>query len=553
MRGKEIFANFYLHFPASLVIIELYFFIPEGTPLHSRLKRILALPLALVLAAGLGACRKSPPEGAVTTAPPASQAPPRDTLTLPFARQDVLNPYALTAALNRSLSTLLYEGLFLVDETWKARPVLAEAIEQTAPLAWLVTLRPGRVFHNGAAVTAEDVAYSFRKAQSTPDFQARLADVSKCVAVDGAVELTLRAANQYIAANLDFPIVPANSAETGLLPEAKGGYLFTEASTPPGTGRYQLSERDSAFVLEYDPRHPGPAPTITTVELYGTRNSGALLYGLEMGSYQFAYDDPGESEAARVNAATMRVPTTNLVYLGFNANHGALQEPGVRAALGACINKAALLNEAFRSYARPTDTPFPPGWHGVTQGDFDKPYNAAGARKALEDLGYTELNNGVRGSRHRQLKFTLLVNGDSPAKLAAARAVKVQLGTFQIAVDVQALPGEQYFAAVRGGWFDMYIGEVRLTPDCSLAPLLLSGGAASAGVDVWGAASSAYGQLLQGLVTPAKFVSVFQEELPFLPLGYRDGMAAAARGLRIPPGIRRGDLFCGIAAWEFLN
>jgi len=524
----------------------------EVDRLRTLLKRFIALLLALVLAAGLAACRGKTPEDEETTAPPATQAPPRDTLILPFARQDVLNPYALSAALNRTLSTLLYEGLFLTDETWKARPVLAETIEQTAPLTWLVTLRGGRMFHNGAAVTAADVVYSFNKARATPDFQARLNDISKCAEAEGGVEFTLRAANQYIAANLDFPIVPANSAETGLLPEAKGGYLFSKASTPAGTGRYKLAERDGAFALEYDPRHPGPAPTITAIELYGTHNSGALLYGLEMGNYQFAYDNLNDGEIARVNATTMRVPTTNLIYLGYNSSRGALQDAGVRAALGACINKGALLGEAFHNYARATDTPFPPGWHGITQGDFDKPHNAAGARKALEDLGYTELKNGVRGSRYRQLSFTLLVNSDSPAKMAAARAVRVQLGTYQIAVDVQALPEAQYLATVRGGWFDMYIGEVRLTPDCSLAPLLLSGGPASSGVNVWGAASSAYGQLLQGLVTPAKFVSVFQEEMPFLPLGYRDGMAAAVRGLRVPPGLRRGDLFCGIAEWEFL-
>ena len=515
-----------------------------------RLKRFIALLLALSLAAGFCACRQPPPDDAPTTMP-TTQGPPRDTLTLPFARQDVLNPYALTAVLNRDLGTLLYEGLFLTDETWKPQPVLAEKIEQDGPLTWLVTLKAGRVFHNGAAVKAADVVYSFNKAKGTPDYQARLENITKCAEVEGLVEFTLRGANQYIAANLDFPIVPEGSAETGLLPEAKGGYLFTESTTPPGTGRYKLAGHDGAFVLEYDSRHPGPAPQLTTIELYGTHNAAALLYGLEMGSYQFAYDNLADGEIARVNAAALRVPTTNLIYLGYNAGRGALQEPGVRAAIGACINKAAVLSEAYHSYARACDTPFPPGWYGVDEGDFAKAHNPAGAKKALEDLGYTQLNNGVRGSRFRQLKFTLLVNADSPAKMAIARAVRVQLGTYQIAVDVQALPEAQYMYAARAGNFDMVIGEVRLTPDCSLAPLLLSGGAATGGVQVWGAAPSAYGQLLQGLIPAAQFVGVFLEEMPFLPLGYRDGMAAAARGLRVPPGVRRNDLFCGIEKWGF--
>ena len=515
-------------------------------------KVTIALLLAATLAAGLCACRPKPPDDPPATAPAAEVRPGSPiTLTLPFARQDVLDPYALTASLNRDLGTLLYEGLFLTDETWKPQPVLAEAIEQTGPLTWLVTLKPGRVFHSGAAVTAGDVVYSFAKARTTPDFEARLADVDKCADADGAVEFTLRSANQYIAANLDFPIVPAGSAETGPLPESQGGYLFTKASTPPGTGRYQLASREGAFELVYDARHPGPAPKLTTIALYGTHNAAALLYGLEMGNYHFAYDNLNDGEIARVNASTFRVPTTNLVFIGCNAGRGALREAGVRAALGACINKPALLSEAFHSYAQAADTPFPPGWHGIEEGDFAKPYNAAGARKTLEDLGYTELKNGVRASKYRELKFDLLVNAGSPAKMAAARAVKAQLGACQIEIELRALPLEQYEAAVRAGNFDLYLGEVRLTPDCSLAPLLLSGGAASRGVDVWGAASSAYGQLLQGLIPPAQFVRVFQQEMPFLPLGYRAGMAAAARELRVPQGIRRGDLFCSISDWNF--
>ena len=516
-----------------------------------RLKHLICSLLALALAAGFCACQKPSGDDITETTVPVTQNPARDTITLPFARQDVLNPYALTAVLNRDLGALLYEGLFLTDETWKPQPVLAEAITQAAPLQWLVTLKAGRVFHSGADVTPADVVYSFEKARATPDFQARLADIAKCETAQNGILFTLRAANQYVASNLDFPVVPANSAETGLLPEAQGGYLFSVQSTPPGTGRYQLAKREDSFVLKHDPRHPSPAPRLTTIELFGTHNSAALLYGLEMDSYQFAYDNLASGEVARVNAAALRVPTSNLLYLGYNAGRGALQEPGVRAALGACINKAALLAEAFHSYARVADTPFPPGWHGISDGDFAKPHNPAGAKKALEDLGYTLINNGVRGSRFRQLKFTLTVNADSPPKMAAARAVQAQLAGFQIAVEIRALPEEQYLYAVRAGNFDMYIGEVRLTPDCSLAPLLLSGGAATGGIQVWGAAPSAYGQLLQGLIPAEQFVRVFQEEMPFLPLGYRDGMAAAARGLRVPQNIRRNDLFCAIDQWNF--
>lgn len=520
-------------------------------------RSIISALLALVLAAGfvlwLGGCGTSS-GGEETSTPPVTdkdgQPITGDTLRLPFARQDVLDPYALETALNRDLGSLLYEGLFLTDDTWAAQPVLAGGIEQTSALTWLVTVKSGRVFHNGAPVTAADVVYSFNKAKATEDYQARLADVNTCTVSGGAVEFTLRTANQYIAANLDFPIVPDGSAEIGRLEAAQNGYMFTLDSTPSGTGRYQLAADNGEFVLQHDPRHPGKAPALTTIRLYGTNNTAALLYGLELGNYQFVYDNLNSGEVTRVNATPLRVPTTNLIYLGFHSGRGALQDAAVRTALGACINKSAVLGEAYYNYARAVDTPFPPGWHGIKEGDFAKTYNAANALKTLEDLGYNLVNNGVRASKYRQLKFTLLVNKDNPAKLAAARAVKTQLESFQIAVELQSLPLKDYTSAVQRGSFDLYIGEVKLTPDCSLSPLLLSGGKAAGGVQVWGAASSAYGQMLQGLITPAAFVSTFQEETPFLPIGYRDGMAAASRSLHITQEIRRNDLFCGIADWS---
>lgn len=527
-----------------------------GMRLRQWGNRIGALLTACaVFSAMLCSCMPAPQgpqdEGPTTlpvlpTAPQNQQA--KDTLTLPFANRDVLNPYAAVTELNQGLSPLLYEGLFACDARYEAQPVLAAGIEQVNPTLWTIALREDRVFHNGSPVTMDDVLYSFGKARASAYYKTRLENISNLRVKDGALEMTLRRANQYTAACLDFPVVPAGSAEKGRLPQAKNGLLFTKASTPPGTGRYQLANRDGAFVLEYDSRHPGPPPRLTTIALYGVNNDKALLYGLEMGSYQFAYDNLSAGEAPRVNAGAARVPTTNLLYLGFNSGRAGLQDPALRGALAACVNKTAVLSDAWHGYADATDTPFPQAWHGVHPEDFARPYDAAAARKGLEDLGYNMLRDGLRASKYRKLSFTLLTLKSGP-KRAAAKAVQSQLKAFQIEVILKALPKADYLAAVRAGAFDLYVGEIRLTPDLNLSPLLMSGGAASKGVQVWGKASSAYGQLLQGLIPPAKFVSIFLEDLPFLPLGYRYGMAASARSLKTV-GMRQGDLFAGICEWE---
>lgn len=488
---------------------------------------------------------------ATQSGPPAEPPKPDQTLTLPFAKRDALGPYAAATQLNMDLLPLLYEGLFTTDDTFRAQPVLAEKIAKQTATQWAVTLRQGRVFHNGAAVTAADVLYSFNKAKYNAHYAARLENISRMREKDGLLEITLKKANEFVAACLDFPVVPAGSAEEGALPQAVNGYVFTLASTPKGTGRYALKKKDGVFYLAYDKRHPGGKPAVTTIEFYGVSSSGALLYGLEMDNYQFAYDDLGGGGVERVSASAARVPTTNLLYLTFNRNRAGLSDAKLRTALAACIDKAKALGESYAGYAQAADTPFPPKWYGVNAADFAKPFDLPSARKDLEALGYTETRDGVRASRYRKLSFTLLVNKDNAARAALAKAIKTQLAALQIGVEIQALPANEYISAARNGRFDLCLGEIRLTPDCDLSPLLLTGGAASAGIDVWGRAPSAYGQLLQGLQKPAEFVGAFRDELPFLPIGYRCGMAVSVRKLRIPGTLRQNDLFHNIEEWSF--
>ncbi|MCL2106623.1 MAG: ABC transporter substrate-binding protein [Oscillospiraceae bacterium] len=513
--------------------------------------------IAVICLAPLSGCGDGGEPADATTLPvlPTAKPPEQndDTLTLPFANRDVINPYLAASQLNQELGTLLYEGLFTVDDRFAPVPVLAEKMEQGESLTdWVVTLRQGRVFHSGAKVTPEDVAYSFLKAKGCALYQARLAQAKSLRArEDGTLLLTLSQANAYIAANLDFPIVPAGSADEKKLAQAEHGYSFNRKTTPVGTGRYRLAQTDGSFHLSYDERHPGPKPLFTTIALHGVNDTKSLLYGLEMGSYQFAYDDLSEGRMVRVGASAAHVRLTNLIFLGVNQNRAPLNDPALRQAIAACINKSGVVGEAFHGYARAADTPFPPEWHGIEAKEFAQPFDREGAKKRLEDLGYKQFDkSGTRTSKGRALKFSLIVNSGNDFKLAAANALRAQLAAFQISVEIRPLKLEDYQAAVKKGQFDLYLGEVKLTPDCSLSPLLLQDGAATAGINVWGKASNAYGQMLQGLVTPAQFIGVFREETPFIPLGYRNGMAAVTRGMRMALQCRQNDLFYDIANWK---
>lgn len=507
--------------------------------MKKRLVSLLALGLTLVLV--LVACGTPSADDIEPTepyfAPPAHEQ--LDTLVLPFAQRDVLNPFFVGTEVNLLLAPLMWEGLFAADHTHYPQPVLAESFEQPTPTQLVITLRE-REFHNGNAVTAADVVYSFGRAQASANFSARLSNVSSMRVRDGQVEVNLRHGDVFAAANLDFPIVPANSAGTAPLRQTVGGYHFTLENTPPGTGLYWLEQDDDgAFYLVHNTGHPAAAPTLTTIRLHGVSQAAALLHGVEVGSYHLAYDDLTNGDLPAVAAASHRVSTTNLVFLGMNSRRGALQQADARAAIAGALDITRVMHDGFAAFAQPTGVPFPLSWHALQDEVTTRSVNAAQARQAIDAAGLVNPS------------FDLVVYRYNPAMVNVAGSIRAQMQAFGVEINLVVLEREAYETAVRNGNFDLYLGQVRLTPGLSLAPLLGDGGAATAGINVWGEAATAYTQLRMGELSPAEFLERFWDDAPFVPLGFRMGMVVAARGLNMPATLQRENLFAHISSWSF--
>ena len=71
-------------------------------------KKLLALLLVAALAFGLAACSKK------SSSEPSSVS---GSLRLPFCAEERIDPYGETASFNRLLSELVYESLFVIDES----------------------------------------------------------------------------------------------------------------------------------------------------------------------------------------------------------------------------------------------------------------------------------------------------------------------------------------------------------------------------------------------------------------------------------------------------
>ena len=156
---------------------------------------------------------------------------------------------------------------------------------------------------------------------------------------------------------------------------------------------------------------------------------------------------------------------------------------------------------------------------------------------------------GVTAARPRSL--TLLVNEENAFKRAVAESLCAQLTTAALTVTVRELPWEDYAAALEGGDFDLYLGEVRLTADWDASALLDVGGALNYG----GFASEQLSArndalLLGGNASAERYVKGFAEEMPFAPLLFKSKTVLTPSGLVDGMTPTASDPFYGFADWQ---
>ncbi len=500
--------------------------------------RFIALLLVFLLCVGLlGGCNADNEVETTTKANISTPAPQERLLKLPYAKADPLNPYLAESMINLQLSTLLYDSLFATGTDFTAVPLVA-ADYTLEGLNLTVQLKTGIVFSDGTALTANDVVYSFKKAQTAASYAARLSNIAYVKNTNAtSVVFALKSAEPYAVNCLSFPILKKDDV----------------SDNPAGSGRYSFVEKNGKALLEANrARIGGFSPHIKTIVLVAIPDSDTLNYALQIGNIDFFFTDLSSGSYRRINASSTEVGLNNLVYLGFNASSAKLQNAAVRQAIALLINKNTVVSTAFQGHARVAFTPFNPAFAGISGYDFVP--ETGKAIPLLEQAGYTKLkDNGVRYSGYNsELNFNLLVHADNAFKVETAKQIAKDLMEAGIKVTVTSLDFDAYSAAIRSWKFDMYLGEVMLTPDMSLTPLLAPGGGVSFGINTaTGAAATAYKQYKNGAIDLKGFIDIFSADMPFVPLCYRNAIAAYSRQLKVPQECTTSDVYCDIEAWTF--
>ncbi len=468
-------------------------------------------------------------------------------LNLPYSQTDTLDPYRAVSAINISLSTLIYDGLFRLDENLEAQPVLARSYAVNGDSV-KVTLNTTGVFTNGSAVTAEDVVYSFDKAKKSKVYSARLDNFKSAVAAGTSVSFALKKTDIFAASCLDFPVVKSGTVDNYSGKEKD----LAKLSVPLGTGRYIPEGSAAEMKLVANPLHNSGMPIIQTIDLIDIPDSASFTHSVDLGNTDFAFHDLSTGELSRTNTSCIEVTMNNLVFISFNTKNILLAEPAVRRAIGILADRTVISSQAFQGHATPAVVPANPNWFLLDKLTFETSAAAevGSAIELLKVVGFNSTAQGVRSRGNDKLSFSLAVCNENSFKTETAQLLKTQLGQAGIAVNVVGLSWEDYEKAYSDESYDMYLGEVKLCGDMNLSAFFRSGDA-DMGIDSSSEVAAAYDSMRAGEMSCADFCAAFTKEMPFVPLCMRNGVASFTRSIKTEIKCTPSDPFYNISDWKF--
>ena len=147
-----------------------------------------------------------------------------------YDRPRSFDPHQESEFLSFEVASHVYEGLTRMDRDLKVEPALAERWESPDALTWRFRLRPGVRFHDGRALTAEDVVASLERARSHPrsDWSSYLVAVERVQALDAlTVEISTRRPYSLLLQKLAYILIVPRDAPADI-------------ERPVGTGPYRL-------------------------------------------------------------------------------------------------------------------------------------------------------------------------------------------------------------------------------------------------------------------------------------------------------------------------
>ena len=437
-------------------------------------------------------------------------------------------PYQLSDEASLAVLPLLYESLVTVDENYHWQPELAAEIHQDG-LDYTVVLKDA-LFSDGSEVRASDVVNSlnYARAEGSP-WAEELSVVADCVTLTAnQVRITLTEAHQDFENLLTFPVIEEKN---------DGSWL--------GGGAYILnSDSKDVLYLEANP-YAESAASVEKIQLNVLPNTETLYDNLRIGSISCLFDDLSSGEAMKLSQRSTAVEIGHLLFLGVNGEEGLQADSSVRKAISGSLDRQLLADRVYASRATATLTPVHPKYYRLEKNN-DSALSTDEAVDLLKNAGLVKNAEGYFGSEEQD-SLRLLYNSENPYRLQTAEMIQRQLESISLKIEPIGLPYAEYIAALEDGEFDLYLGELAIDESMDISRLIGRGDGYGYGCIAGSSVQQVYSSYQQGTVSLSLFLSVYEQNLPAIPLLYRQGLVICEENVQADIYSNSAEAFAEIA------
>lgn len=349
---------------------------------------------------------------------------------------DTLNPAYAFLSESYTMFDLVYSTLTTEAPNGEYVGLLAETWSVSEDgLVWTFTLRPNIKWHNGEALTAEQVAWNINAFITNSDgWVTNYSYIIGFVEARALDERTLEIELEYPISNMEFRvaflyIVYPKDFEGFATPEDLQNFANF---SPIGTGPFKISTLDKdrrVIILDANPDYFDGKAKLGQLVYQTFDNSDALIQALKVGDVDFAAEVPTsafKTVETFEGVTAVSISGRSLSELILNSapddhdpapnRNPAITDPAVRLAIATAINKQDLVDVVLQGQGVPGVGIIPPtlgGGFWFNSNLTDVQFSLDEANRILEEAGYVMGTDGVRAKDDLRLEFRLQFPSDS--------------------------------------------------------------------------------------------------------------------------------------------
>lgn len=394
----------------------------------------------------------------------------------------LINPlYASLNDVDRDLVTLVYSGLFRLDEKLEAIPDLAERYRWTDDGRTLeVSLREGLRFHDGQKLTVDDVIFTYL-AIKDPAWRSPLApffrDVKNVIRVDDVtVQFQLERPDPNFILNLNIGILPTHI--WGDIP-AGSAQLANANIRPIGSGPYKVASftRDGRGTIagyhfvKFNGYH-GLKPYIQDwrFKFFPDRTSAAAaLKSNQADALAFVpWSEANDMRGDQYHPVSLELPQKTVAF--FNVKDNLLKDEEVRRALTMAVDPSEL-PEILDGRAMLATSPFP--FLSAATGTVP---DLEASRALLDKLGWKTVEGSsirMKGAAPSGTQLSITIDlPNQPDLLKVAEFLRRRWSLIGAQVEVRGQDAESFIReSLPNRAYQVIIWNVLYPPSQDMAPL----------------------------------------------------------------------------------